>query len=194
MVEEPFLILLCSTACSCIIEGVLWLQNLFQPSSVRRILRCDPPFPSMIGPTAQDLLRKLLVKDPHRRLGSGPRGAEDIKAHSFFKVLLTSTASPSNISPPVTSSHSSITLPICFLFPNRAWTGLTWHRRRCQVHSNQSWRVNLTWGTLLRSSPGWIPSTLLQAHPQALTGCSRLVLAVSTLNLNKSWIFKIIYL
>uniref|UniRef100_A0A4W6F0A9 Ribosomal protein S6 kinase n=1 Tax=Lates calcarifer TaxID=8187 RepID=A0A4W6F0A9_LATCA len=53
----------------------------------KRILRCDPPFPAMIGPTAQDLLRKLLVKDPHKRLGSGPRGAEDIKAHPFFKGL-----------------------------------------------------------------------------------------------------------
>uniref|UniRef100_A0A668ASU6 non-specific serine/threonine protein kinase n=1 Tax=Myripristis murdjan TaxID=586833 RepID=A0A668ASU6_9TELE len=63
---------------------------------VKRILRCEPPFPSMIGSTAQDLLRKLLVKDPHRRLGSGPRGAEDIKAHPFFKVLFTSlkVASP----------------------------------------------------------------------------------------------------
>uniref|UniRef100_A0AAQ5X5W9 Ribosomal protein S6 kinase n=1 Tax=Amphiprion ocellaris TaxID=80972 RepID=A0AAQ5X5W9_AMPOC len=54
---------------------------------LRRILRCDPPFPSMIGSTAQDLLKKLLVKDPHKRLGSGPRGAEDIKAHHFFKGL-----------------------------------------------------------------------------------------------------------
>ncbi|MEQ2239806.1 Ribosomal protein S6 kinase alpha-4, partial [Ilyodon furcidens] len=53
----------------------------------KRILRCDPPFPSMIGPVAKDLLRKLLVKDPHKRLGSGPRGAEDIKAHPFFKGL-----------------------------------------------------------------------------------------------------------
>uniref|UniRef100_A0A8C9ZM32 Ribosomal protein S6 kinase n=1 Tax=Sander lucioperca TaxID=283035 RepID=A0A8C9ZM32_SANLU len=53
----------------------------------KRILRCDPPFPSMIGPTAQDLLKKLLVKDPHKRLGSGPRGSEDIKAHTFFKGL-----------------------------------------------------------------------------------------------------------
>uniref|UniRef100_A0A7N8XZU6 Ribosomal protein S6 kinase n=1 Tax=Mastacembelus armatus TaxID=205130 RepID=A0A7N8XZU6_9TELE len=53
----------------------------------KRILHCDPPFPSIIRPTAQDLLRKLLVKDPHKRLGSGPRGAEDIKAHSFFKGL-----------------------------------------------------------------------------------------------------------
>lgn len=44
----------------------------------------------MIGPIAQDLLKKLLVKDPHKRLGSGSRGAEEIKAHPFFKVLLTS--------------------------------------------------------------------------------------------------------
>uniref|UniRef100_A0A8C6LS50 non-specific serine/threonine protein kinase n=1 Tax=Nothobranchius furzeri TaxID=105023 RepID=A0A8C6LS50_NOTFU len=57
----------------------------------KRILRCDPPFPSMIGSVAQDLLKKLLVKDPHRRLGSGPRGAEDIKAHAFFKVLYVPT-------------------------------------------------------------------------------------------------------
>lgn len=60
-------------------------HNLILPS-VRRILRCDPPYPPMIEATAQDLLRKLLVKDPHRRLGSGPRGSEDIKAHAFFKV------------------------------------------------------------------------------------------------------------
>ncbi|XP_061607190.1 ribosomal protein S6 kinase alpha-4 isoform X2 [Phyllopteryx taeniolatus] len=53
----------------------------------KRILRCDPPFPSVIGATAQDLLRKLLVKDPHKRLGSGPRGAADIKNHAFFKGL-----------------------------------------------------------------------------------------------------------
>uniref|UniRef100_A0A8C7JBD4 Ribosomal protein S6 kinase n=1 Tax=Oncorhynchus kisutch TaxID=8019 RepID=A0A8C7JBD4_ONCKI len=53
----------------------------------KRILRCEPPFPSIIGVVAQDLLRKLLVKDPHKRLGSGPRGAEDIKSHAFFKGL-----------------------------------------------------------------------------------------------------------
>uniref|UniRef100_A0A674CSJ9 Ribosomal protein S6 kinase n=1 Tax=Salmo trutta TaxID=8032 RepID=A0A674CSJ9_SALTR len=52
----------------------------------KRILHCEPPFPSMIGAVAQDLLRKLLVKDPHKRLGSGPRRAEDIKTHAFFKV------------------------------------------------------------------------------------------------------------
>lgn len=94
-------------------------DRLFHLCFVRRILRCDPPFPSMIGPTAQDLLKKLLVKDPHRRLGSGPRGSEDIKAHSFFKVLLTPTASLSNISCTVFSLiHNPSPFAFCVL--NRA--------------------------------------------------------------------------
>lgn len=73
--------------CKC--AGYYFISTFISSDLLRRILRCDPPFPSMIGHTAQDLLKKLLVKDPHRRLGSGPRGSGDIKAHSFFKVLLT---------------------------------------------------------------------------------------------------------
>lgn len=53
----------------------------------RRILRCDPPFPPEMPPLARDLVRKLLVRDPRKRLGSGVRGAEDIKGHPFFKSL-----------------------------------------------------------------------------------------------------------
>lgn len=90
-------------------------------SSFRRILRCDPPFPSMIGHTAQDLLRKLLVKDPHKRLGSGPRGAEDIKAHPFFKVL--SHQPLAHLSVCAQPPHSAV-LSACSVFPYRAWTGM----------------------------------------------------------------------
>ncbi|XP_023956078.1 ribosomal protein S6 kinase alpha-4 isoform X3 [Chrysemys picta bellii] len=53
----------------------------------RRILKCQPPFPTVIGPVARDLLQKLLCKDPKKRLGSGPNGAQDIKEHPFFKGL-----------------------------------------------------------------------------------------------------------
>lgn len=53
----------------------------------KRILKCQPPFPTVIGPVARDLLQKLLCKDPKKRLGSGPNGAQDIKAHPFFKGL-----------------------------------------------------------------------------------------------------------
>lgn len=65
----------------------------------------------MIEATAQDLLRKLLVKDPHRRLGSGPRGSEDIKAHPFFKVAPPSLTPRTPIfSPPAPSLCSPHTL------------------------------------------------------------------------------------
>ncbi|XP_039625304.1 ribosomal protein S6 kinase alpha-4 [Polypterus senegalus] len=53
----------------------------------RRIMRCDPPYPHEMSPLARDLLHKLLVKDPRKRLGSGPQGAAEIKSHPFFKGL-----------------------------------------------------------------------------------------------------------
>ncbi|XP_015424465.1 PREDICTED: ribosomal protein S6 kinase alpha-4 [Myotis davidii] len=53
----------------------------------RRILKCSPPFPSRIGPVAQDLLQRLLCKDPRKRLGAGPQGAQEVKSHRFFQGL-----------------------------------------------------------------------------------------------------------
>ncbi|XP_069750020.1 ribosomal protein S6 kinase alpha-5-like isoform X6 [Narcine bancroftii] len=53
----------------------------------RRILQSDPPLPSEISPVCRDLIQKLLVKDPKKRLGSGPKGTLEIKRHPFFKGL-----------------------------------------------------------------------------------------------------------
>lgn len=36
--------------------------------------------------SAKDLLQRLLMKDPKKRLGCGPRDAEEIKEHLFFQV------------------------------------------------------------------------------------------------------------
>lgn len=52
----------------------------------RRILKTNPPFPALIGSVTRDLLQKLLCKDPKKRLGSGPSGAQEIKEHPFFRV------------------------------------------------------------------------------------------------------------
>ncbi|XP_025771146.1 coiled-coil domain-containing protein 88B-like [Puma concolor] len=52
----------------------------------RRILKCSPPFPPRIGPVAQDLLQRLLCKDPKKRLGAGPQGAQEVKTHPFFQA------------------------------------------------------------------------------------------------------------
>ncbi|XP_077817227.1 ribosomal protein S6 kinase alpha-4 isoform X3 [Macaca mulatta] len=51
----------------------------------RRILKCSPPFPPRIGPVAQDLLQRLLCKDPKKRLGAGPQGAQEVRNHPFFQ-------------------------------------------------------------------------------------------------------------
>uniref|UniRef100_A0A2K6UHX6 non-specific serine/threonine protein kinase n=1 Tax=Saimiri boliviensis boliviensis TaxID=39432 RepID=A0A2K6UHX6_SAIBB len=53
----------------------------------RRILKCSPPFPPRIGPVAQDLLQRLLCKDPKKRLGAGPQGAQEVQNHPFFQGL-----------------------------------------------------------------------------------------------------------
>lgn len=52
----------------------------------RRILKKDPPFPKDMGPLAKDIIQRLLVKDPKKRLGSGPNGAENVKKHPFYQV------------------------------------------------------------------------------------------------------------
>jgi serine/threonine protein kinase len=41
--------------------------------------------PSFISPVAQDLIFKLLQKDPKKRLCSGPNGSSEIRDHPFFK-------------------------------------------------------------------------------------------------------------
>uniref|UniRef100_A0AAQ4QRB1 Ribosomal protein S6 kinase n=1 Tax=Gasterosteus aculeatus aculeatus TaxID=481459 RepID=A0AAQ4QRB1_GASAC len=51
----------------------------------KRILKKDPPFPKDMGPLAKDLIQRLLVKDPKKRLGSGPNGGENVKKHPFYQ-------------------------------------------------------------------------------------------------------------
>eukprot|EP00249_Psilotum_nudum_P037215 c994_g1_i1 orf=2-874(+) len=66
----------------------------------------------------QDLIRRLLVKDPYKRLGA-MRGAAEIKLHSFFEGVnwaLVRCADPPGIPSPFTlpkskSSHESATVP-----------------------------------------------------------------------------------
>ena len=42
--------------------------------------------PRTLSPYGQDLILRLLDKDPQRRLGGGQGGFEEIKQHSLFQV------------------------------------------------------------------------------------------------------------
>ncbi|XP_051502762.1 ribosomal protein S6 kinase alpha-5-like isoform X1 [Myxocyprinus asiaticus] len=52
-----------------------------------RIMKKDPPFPKDMGPLAKDIVQQLLIKDPKKRLGSGPSGAQDVKSHPFYQKM-----------------------------------------------------------------------------------------------------------
>jgi len=41
--------------------------------------------PSHLSNEAKSLLYSLLERNPNKRLGAGPSGAEEIKNHSFFR-------------------------------------------------------------------------------------------------------------
>lgn len=59
-------------------------KSFFCPN--RRIMKKDPPFPKDMGPLAKDIIQRLLIKDPKKRLGSGPSGAQNVKSHPFYQV------------------------------------------------------------------------------------------------------------
>ncbi|XP_037293908.1 ribosomal protein S6 kinase alpha-5 isoform X2 [Manduca sexta] len=58
-----------------------------QQEITKRIVRCSYPVPPDVSPEVQDFIRKLLVKDPRRRLGGGDGDAEELKRHPFFQNL-----------------------------------------------------------------------------------------------------------
>ncbi|KAJ1650619.1 hypothetical protein IWQ61_008626 [Dispira simplex] len=41
-------------------------------------------FPDFLGPVTRDFIRGLLDRNPQARLGAGPSGSRDVKAHPFF--------------------------------------------------------------------------------------------------------------
>ncbi|XP_052742668.1 ribosomal protein S6 kinase alpha-5 isoform X1 [Bicyclus anynana] len=58
-----------------------------QQEITKRIVRCSYPVPNDVSPEVQDFIKKLLVKDPRRRLGGGEDDAEELKRHPFFENL-----------------------------------------------------------------------------------------------------------
>ncbi|XP_054828120.1 ribosomal protein S6 kinase alpha-5 isoform X4 [Eublepharis macularius] len=53
----------------------------------RRILKSEPPYPQEMTAIAKDVIQRLLMKDPKKRLGCGSSGAGEIKQHPFFQKI-----------------------------------------------------------------------------------------------------------
>ena len=58
-----------------------------QKEIFKHILRCEPPIPLNMSKDVSDFILRLLVKDPQKRMGGGPTGAEEVKAHKFFRSI-----------------------------------------------------------------------------------------------------------
>ncbi|KAI8433582.1 LOW QUALITY PROTEIN: hypothetical protein MSG28_015603 [Choristoneura fumiferana] len=58
-----------------------------QQEITKRIVRCSYPVPTEVSPEVQDFIKKLLVKDPRKRLGGGVGDADELKRHPFFQTL-----------------------------------------------------------------------------------------------------------
>lgn len=91
----------------------------------RYIVNQEPSFPSNVSPLVKDLIQKLLIKDPSKRLGNGEDDVEAIKQHPFFQDIkwddvlqkkiepqwkpeLTSDIDTSNFDPTFTNEKVSI--------------------------------------------------------------------------------------
>ncbi|XP_038115259.1 ribosomal protein S6 kinase alpha-5 [Culex quinquefasciatus] len=53
----------------------------------KKITNTEAVIPEHLSREAKDFIRKLLVKDPRRRLGGGTADASELKSHSFFKSI-----------------------------------------------------------------------------------------------------------
>lgn len=65
-----------------------------------KIRRGTLEYPKYLTPRSQQLLRGLLMKDPHQRLGSGPKDAGDVKAQEFFSDVDWDKLMGGDVAPP----------------------------------------------------------------------------------------------
>lgn len=53
----------------------------------KKITNTEAVIPDHLSREAKDFIRKLLVKDPRRRLGGGSADASELKSHDFFRSI-----------------------------------------------------------------------------------------------------------
>lgn len=98
--------------------GVLIYQMLLGKSPFRgddddevfdAILSDEPLYPINMPRNSVSILQALLTRDPERRLGSGPKDAEDVMAHPYFDNINFDDIYHCRVAPPYVPSISSAT-------------------------------------------------------------------------------------
>ncbi|XP_055841412.1 ribosomal protein S6 kinase 2 beta [Episyrphus balteatus] len=69
------------------LTGNLPFHGTSRQETMNQILRTKLGMPENLSPEAQSLLRALFKRNPQNRLGAGPNGIDDIKAHPFFATI-----------------------------------------------------------------------------------------------------------
>lgn len=68
--------------------------------TIKKVLSSKLKLPNHLTRDAQDLIRKLLRKQPSARLGTAPLGATAIKQHLFFKSVVWNDVINRKLKPP----------------------------------------------------------------------------------------------
>ncbi|CAG2056687.1 unnamed protein product, partial [Timema podura] len=69
------------------LTGTLPFQGQDRKETMTQILKAKLGMPQFLTAEAQALLRALFKRNPANRLGAGPDGVNEIKAHSFFATI-----------------------------------------------------------------------------------------------------------
>lgn len=90
------------------ISGLPPFYSRNRETMFEKIMKAEITFPPFVTADARDLLRKLLIRDPKDRLGSGEKDADEIKEHPYFHDVDWAAMGTGNVIPPwaPTVSHS----------------------------------------------------------------------------------------
>uniref|UniRef100_A0A1A9UUT2 non-specific serine/threonine protein kinase n=1 Tax=Glossina austeni TaxID=7395 RepID=A0A1A9UUT2_GLOAU len=82
------------------LTGNLPFHGQSRQETMNQILRSKLGMPENLSPEAQSLLRALFKRNPQNRLGAGPNGILDIKAHCFFATIDWTRLEKKDVRPP----------------------------------------------------------------------------------------------
>ncbi|XP_044491180.1 serine/threonine-protein kinase AtPK2/AtPK19-like [Mangifera indica] len=85
----------------------------------QKIVKDKIKLPAFLSSEAHSLLKGLLQKEPGKRLGSGPRGSEEIKQHKWFKSVNWKKLEAREIQP---SFHPDVAGKHCIANFDKQWT------------------------------------------------------------------------